>query len=185
MRRHHAANPGKPLRIVEMGPGTGAVTRSIAAAMGEQDRLDCYEINADFAEFLRRAVANDAEYHAVADRIVVHSMAAQEATAGHAVDAVVCSVPLNNLPGPVVTEIFECGIRLLRGNGTFTYFEYPWLLSLRRPMVGAEERRRIDEVGAVKRRMNRHRESATLVLRNLPPARAVHLRFNDEPARIG
>src|SRR5262245_8969318 len=46
-------------RILEVGPGTGAVTRAIVAAMGPADRLDLVELNDTFVDVLRRRFETD------------------------------------------------------------------------------------------------------------------------------
>ena len=44
----------KPARILEVGPGTGAVTREIVRHLQEGDRFDAVEINASFVAHLRK-----------------------------------------------------------------------------------------------------------------------------------
>ncbi len=167
-----AATP--PRVIVEMGSGTGAVTRAIAAAMTPTDRLDCYEINPRFAEYLQRTIAERPEYAHVAQQIRVHCAAGQAASAEVPADFVICSVPLNNLPGKVAAQIMDHSLAILAAGGCFTYFEYPLLPRMLRLFSRADERRRIDSVRGEKRA--RGTNAATrLVMRNLPPARAVHL----------
>lgn len=174
-RRRRQARPDAALRVVEMGPGTGAVTRAIASAMGPGDRLDCYEINPRFAEYLRRAIAEAPEYATHGERIEIHCLPAQQATAETPVDVVICSVPLNNLTADLTSEIFDTGLRLLKPGGSFTYFEYLLLPRIRQLTASAQERARIDAVKAIKQQLSEHVDSAQLVLLNLPPARAVHL----------
>ncbi len=41
-----------PQRILEIGPGTGAVTRSIVKLLRPEDRFDLVELNESFAELL-------------------------------------------------------------------------------------------------------------------------------------
>src|SRR4051794_13309585 len=48
-----------PARILEVGPGTGSVTRVICRNMRPGDRLDAVEINPFFAARLRERVARD------------------------------------------------------------------------------------------------------------------------------
>ena len=55
-------------RILEVGPGTGAVTRRIVAGMGGGDSLDLVELNDSFVERLRHRFQSDPEFQAVADR---------------------------------------------------------------------------------------------------------------------
>src|ERR1700677_3247975 len=43
-----------PARILEVGPGTGAVTTEIVRQLRPHDRLDIVEINAHFVDVLRR-----------------------------------------------------------------------------------------------------------------------------------
>ena len=54
-------------RILEVGPGTGAVTRRIVAGMGPRDSLDLVELNDSFVERLRHRFESEPEFQAVAD----------------------------------------------------------------------------------------------------------------------
>jgi len=176
LRRAKRHSGGGGLSIVEMGPGTGAVTAAIAAAMQAQDTLDCYEINREFADYLRRRLETDVRFAASRDRITVHCAPAQEAAPERAADFVICSVPLNNLPPAIVQEIFQRGFELLPPAGSFSFFEYPVLPRLKRLLSSRTERDRIDAVSAVKDHYRKQQQGSTIVLRNIPPARAVHLR---------
>ncbi len=175
LRSRRATQPDRPCRIIELGPGTGAVTRAIGRAMGPHDRLDCYEINPDFAAYLQRLIARDPSLRSVADRVRVHRRPAQQAAADAPIDFVVCSIPLNNLRPGEVREILERALSLLAVDGFLSYFEYLWLPRLRRLFVPAAERDRIDGVRAVKRAVPARPAGTSVVLLNLPPARAVHL----------
>ena len=44
--------------IVEFGPGTGIVTRSILSKMNESSNLVCFESNADFCSFLAKDISD-------------------------------------------------------------------------------------------------------------------------------
>lgn len=175
LRQHVAVSPGQAVHVVEMGPGTGAVTRAIAAAMGPADRLDCWEINARFADFLRRRVETEPAFAGARARITVHCAAAQEAYLADPADFVICSVPLNNLPATAVEAIFTRGFELLSPGGTFTFFEYPVLPRLKYLFADAAERQRIDAITAVKERFRRRGSRTRIVPINIPPARAVHI----------
>lgn len=174
--RHHHASPGRAAHVVEMGPGTGAVTRAIAAAMGPADRLDCWEINPRFADYLRQRVASESAFAGVRERITVHCAPAQEASREDPASFVICSVPLNNLPAAMVESIFIRGFELLPPGCCFTFFEYPVLPRLKYLLADSNERHRIDAITAIKKRFRRDRSSARIVPVNLPPARAVHIR---------
>ena len=173
--------PAGGVRIVEMGPGTGAVTRRIVEAMQPEDQLDCFELNPDFADYLRHLIASDSDFDECRQRIRVHTDDASRAEIDEPADFVICSVPLNNLPGAGVSAILEAGRRVLAGQGWFTYFEYVLLPRLRRATVAASERERILGVRALKSDFRADGAWSRFVLFNLPPARAVHVPIS--PAR--
>lgn len=162
-------------RIVEMGPGTGAVTRSIAEAMRPHDRLDAYEINPRFAHYLESAVASAPEYRHARDRIAVHCAPAESAEVDRPVDFVICSIPLNNLPPATVRAVFRAGFAMLGDHGWFTYFEYPGLPRLKARLSSRPERRRVREVREAKAGLSGPDAVRRLVPLNIPPARAVHV----------
>ena len=55
----HIAGPRGPARILEVGPGTGAVTRRILRLLRTEDRLDLVELNESFADLLRQRFQSD------------------------------------------------------------------------------------------------------------------------------
>ena len=57
-----------PRRILEVGPGTGAVTQRIVAALGPHDQLDLVELNESFVGRLRHRFQNEAAFQAVVQR---------------------------------------------------------------------------------------------------------------------
>lgn len=172
---------GVPRRLVELGPGTGAVTRAIAATMRPGDRLDCYELNERFARFLRERIDRDDAFAEARDRIRVHAKAAEQAQSREAIDFVICSIPLNNLTPEKARHILAVGFDLLAGRGWFTYFEYPLLPTVRRMLASAEGRRRIDGIGKLKDEFAMPGTRSDFVLRNVPPARAVHVPVHASP----
>src|SRR5437764_7592893 len=48
-----------PAYILEVGPGTGAVTKAIVRRMRPGDRLDAVELNPQFAERLRQRIKSE------------------------------------------------------------------------------------------------------------------------------
>src|SRR5690348_14937458 len=62
----------RAVRVLEVGPGTGAVTREIVRHIKPGDTLDLVEINENFADLLRKRFETDASYSAIADRSAVH-----------------------------------------------------------------------------------------------------------------
>jgi phosphatidylethanolamine/phosphatidyl-N-methylethanolamine N-methyltransferase len=155
----------KPLRILEVGAGTGVVTRAIRRDMPRGSSLDIVEANPRFASRLRR------EFGAV------HQTYVQEYATEHRYDVIVSGLPLTNFEPYQVDEIMRRMLGLLRPGGTLTYFAYIGTLKARRFLSSAAQYRRH---AAVDRTMNAfqraHGTGRTTVLANVPPARVWRLR---------
>src|SRR5947209_20633881 len=67
LERHQGA-----CRVLEVGPGTGAVTRRIVRLLKPADRFDLVELNETFVDVLNRRFAEDPDFRAVAERPTVH-----------------------------------------------------------------------------------------------------------------
>src|SRR5260370_41365615 len=68
------AKPHAPTRILEVGPGTGSVTRQILRRMTPGDQLDAVEINAEFVACLQKRLEGDPVYQGMRDRVrIIHS----------------------------------------------------------------------------------------------------------------
>jgi phosphatidylethanolamine/phosphatidyl-N-methylethanolamine N-methyltransferase len=165
-----------PARILEVGPGTGAVTRAIARRMRDNDRLDAVELNLKFVEQLRRRLDREPAFANRRDQIrLIHS--AVEDLPGEAVyDYIVSGLPFNSFPSTLVRRIFQAYSRLLKPGGTLTYFEYVLVRQIQTPFVNRIERRRLYRVGRVVdqyiKAFQVHRER---VFMNVPPAIVRHL----------
>ncbi|MGH7200928.1 MAG: rRNA adenine N-6-methyltransferase family protein, partial [Planctomycetaceae bacterium] len=62
----------RPARILEVGPGTGAVTRKIVERLTPDDRFDLVELNESFAALLQRRFRVDPVFRRVAAHSNVH-----------------------------------------------------------------------------------------------------------------
>jgi phospholipid N-methyltransferase len=170
--------PRPACRILEVGPGTGSVTRAIVRQMGPDDRLDCVEINERFVALLRERVKNDRAFQERRAQIEVIHAPVEQIVGESVYDYVVSGLPLNNFSVDSVREIFRSLTRLIKPGGTLSYFEYTLVRHLKTPLVGREERRRLSEVGQVLgdyiREFQVRRDH---VVFNVPPAMARHLRL--------
>src|SRR5262249_46482242 len=88
-----------PGRILEVGPGTGSVTRAIARVMRIGDRLDAVEINARFAWALRDRIARDPLFEPFRGDVEVITAPVQELIGESVYDYIVSGLPLNNFSG--------------------------------------------------------------------------------------
>jgi phospholipid N-methyltransferase len=168
-----------PMRVLEVGPGTGALTWEIVRYIRPHDQFDIVELNAGFVEALQRRFRRDWHFRRVADRTRILHMPVQELDTDHAYDFVISGLPLNSFPTELVQTILESFHRLIKPGGVLSFFEYLWIRDLRRLFVHRRERRRLRRVGSViERFVDRYEFRRNTVLVNLPPALVHHLRLN-------
>lgn len=168
--------PRGPSRILEVGPGTGSVTREILRFLQPGDRLDAVEINSHFVNLLARRFQLEKPFVRCRDQVEVIHAAVEDLIGEGVYDFVVSGLPLNNFPADQVRRIFQAYNRLLRPGGTLTYYEYVFIRQLKTPFVGRRERRRLYRVGRVVGHYIRaHQVRSRRVLMNVPPAIVRHL----------
>lgn len=166
-----------PKRVLEVGPGTGAVTRQIVSSIGPEDRFDLVEINEHFAELLRQRFATDRRYQAAAPRSQVHCCAMQEFSSEQPYDVIISGLPFNNFNSGLVEDLVDACLNLLAPGGTFSFFEYMYVRRVKGSLVGGAERKRLKEVDSIlQRRFRQHRFRRDWVFVNVPPAWVQHLR---------
>jgi phosphatidylethanolamine/phosphatidyl-N-methylethanolamine N-methyltransferase len=167
-----------PRWILEVGPGTGAVTAQIVKLLRPEDRFDIVEINAQFVAVLKRRLAEEPDFQRCREQIQILHAPLQEVPGQGVYDFLISGLPLNNFALSLVREVFECYQRLLKPEGVLSYFEYMGIRTLKMPFVSPAERKRLKVLGRfLQRRIERHQFGLQRVLRNFPPAVARHLRF--------
>jgi phospholipid N-methyltransferase len=173
-----------PQRVLEVGPGTGPFTKHILKALRRGDEFHIVEISEQFCRHLERELL--APYKARRTGAIVHLHCApiEKAPLDAGFDHIVCGLPFNNFPPPLVRSIMNRLLELLKPGGELVYFEYAGVRAIKAPFVapsGRERLRRIDALGKSLRR--KHGGRREFVLGNLPPAFAVRLTRGDEQSR--
>lgn len=120
--RRMAALAGVPhaRAVAELGPGTGAITQHLLAALPSGGRLHAYEVYPQFVEQLR-ATVHDTRFTLVAESAETIEAAAAGA---EGFDAIVCSIPFSLLTPEQTTAILRASARALRPGGTFVALQY-------------------------------------------------------------
>ena len=106
LARFVAQPDGQPRRILEIGPGTGAVTQRLVSVLGPHDRLDLVELNASFVDCLRRRFESEPAFVAVADRCRVLHLPVEELPGEEKYHLIVSGLPLNNFAVEDVRRIW-------------------------------------------------------------------------------
>ncbi|HEY4232842.1 MAG TPA: methyltransferase domain-containing protein [Lacipirellulaceae bacterium] len=165
-------------RILEVGPGTGAVTRRIVAGLGSDDRLDLVERNAEFVACLRERITGDSEYRAAAARIRLIHSGVEELSEEEPYDVIISGLPLNNFSAELVERILAKLHRLLAPSGTLSFFEYLAIRRVKAAVSRQAERERLQAIGRVLDEiLSKHEIGRDCVMANVPPAWVHHVRF--------
>lgn len=170
-----------PVRVLEVGPATGAFTRKILTYLGPADHLDLCEINPRFVSHLETWLGKQVNGPSI--RIFPRSIL--EIKPDLEYDYIISGLPLNNFKPEEVEAILERFLELGRPGTEFSDFEYWSLRRLKTGLSKGRERDRLKEVDLVIRRfISEHGCDRSIVWRNIPPARALHFRFLDNGNRV-
>lgn len=173
----HVADGRGPRRILEVGPGTGAVTRHIITRLREQDRLDLVELNPTFIEHLRRRLDREPPFAAAASRVRLINSPVEELPCEQPYDAIVSGLPLNNFSVSDVRRILETFSKLMAPGSTLSFFEYVGVRPARALVSGRAERERLRGISRALSEVLHGREfSRECIWPNLPPAWVHHIR---------
>ncbi|MER8098741.1 methyltransferase domain-containing protein [Kitasatospora sp. NPDC094016] len=172
------SRPNRPISVLEVGAGTGVVTRRLAQVLLPGDRLHVVEANPRFADQLREDPVLAARRPGVALRL--SACRVEELTQDQKderYDVIVSGLPFTNFEPAQVRHLLDLYLRLLLPGGELTYFGYLGTTTARTLSSGPRQSARHRAVV----RLLRQFEAAyglgrRTVWRNLPPARAYLLR---------
>jgi len=171
----------RPARLLEVGPGTGSVTREVLKKLLPGDRLDCVELNSKFVERLRRRFEQDPLFFAHRERVRIIHTAVEELPGEAQYNYIISCLPFNSFPASQVRRIFEAYDRLLKPGGVVSYFEYAFARQMQKPFANRANRWRLCRVGRlVNRYIREYQVRRQQVLLNVPPAIVRHLHLKPE-----
>jgi phospholipid N-methyltransferase len=145
-----------PVRVVELGPGTGALTGAIVEKIGPDARFFAVDIEPAFVRQIRQRWPDIECVCASAE----HLESLVRARDLLPVDHIISGLPFASLPPPMTSRILDGIAKSLRPGGTFTTFQYVHAY----PLPAAV---------AFRRQMTAHLHafpSRSLVVKNVPPA---------------
>lgn len=169
-----------PAAVLEVGAGTGAVTRAIAEHFTSQDRLDICEIDPGFADTIERDVlVNGPLAEAYREgRVRLIRGPVQAIAASGEYDFVVSGLPFSAFTYDDIEAIMAVISRSLKPLGVFSYFEYVSMRRVMRTFALGPKRKRMRAVSQLLDGMiKEHEIGRKTIWWNLPPAYARYWKF--------
>lgn len=115
----------RPLRILEIGSGKGAITREIISQMGPGSELDVCEIKVEYNPWIERLMAEHPD-----KKVRLYNDCILELLRDRGdYDVIVSSLPLKDFAGlddrkAFLYRVLECFNRSLKEGGTYMQYQY-------------------------------------------------------------
>lgn len=135
-----------PRKILEVGAGTGPITREILRSMGPQDTLVICEINQRFLNFLKQRLNRNTDFQHHRDRIQFFEGSCQDLAARDPemkYDVIVSSLPFYSFGPTLVNEFLSLFRSMLSPNGTLTFCSYIGVPEISLVLCNPDIRRRV------------------------------------------
>lgn len=170
--------PAAGRAILEVGPGTGAVTRHVIRRLGQSDSLHLVELNESFVKALRQRFESDPAFRCVADRTTIFHQRLEELPRDQGYDAVISGLPLNNFSSEDVRQCLEALTGVVKPGGTLSFFEYIAVRKMRAVVSFRKERERLRAIGSqMHTLLSAHEIRRDRILTNVPPAWVHHVQM--------
>jgi phospholipid N-methyltransferase len=126
LEREFGSGGAGPRRILEIGGGTGAITRKILGTMQPGDTLHVVEMHRDFAPVIEKLVL-ESRPGVASSSVRILNCEFESFAPGvrdETYDVVYCSLPFNSMGARMVADILLQINRILMRSGLLIYFEY-------------------------------------------------------------
>ena len=167
----HIKKKNRPIKILEVGAGTGAFTGKIIEKMTQQDTLDVVELDVNLCNILRKKFK---KYKNVA----IHCVSILDFRVNGAYDFIISGLPFNSFDSELVFSIIDSYRQLIKNNGIISYFEYLFAANIRRFFsTGAKRANFVKNMQILENFRKSYLFEQNSVLINVPAAYVYHLQI--------
>jgi phosphatidylethanolamine/phosphatidyl-N-methylethanolamine N-methyltransferase len=159
-------------KILEAGPGTGAVTSHLVEKLEPGDELVLCELNSSFADHLESRLEDGNEWSSRRNQVSVVRADVREVLSPESFHAIVSGLPLNNFDPDFVRELLTSFLNALLPGGTHTFFEYQAIRAIRMRLdPHREERKRLRKLDlCIRDVLSQYSHEKKRIFLNVPPA---------------
>lgn len=167
--------PVRNIKVLEVGPGTGAFTFQILRHLRPGDTLCIFELNDRFYQYLKERLEKNAGRRPGV-RVDLYHRDIRALDHDTRYDYIISGLPFANFEAETVSEIMGLYLDHLAPGGVISYFEYILPRRLRLLLIKPHKRERVHRMLAwLKTCVQRHQTQCSHVWFNFPPARVRHL----------
>jgi len=171
--KHIRKYNGKKIRILEVGSGTGILTRYIVenAKVKNDYHIDLVELNTDFCTVLHERFGNDTNVH-------IHAINILDWHVDEPYDIIISTLPFNIFSEGFIKNIFDKYQNMLTKNGHMSYVELGFFRHIGPLfMTGERKQEQLRKINLVHGIRDKYLDETVLIKRNIPHIYVHHLQF--------
>lgn len=175
IKKYIKNNPKQPIRVLEVGAGTGALTKEIMGRLREIDHLDAIEISPQLCKVLKARVGQNKNISICCTSIL-------DWKPPYSYDFIVSTLPFNSLEIPFVLKILNHYYQIIKSGGVLSYVEYIALSKMKKFCLWGEDREKHTNKRKIMKSFRKKFGLDTKIIwLNLPlPIHVYHLKINQE-----
>lgn len=177
------ANKDKtPRSILEVGPGTGTITKQIITKLNRGDELVLVEVNHQFCQLLDEKIKGDWKSILEGINCQIECCVMEDLDPSRKFDFIISSLPLNNFSHQEVKSILDSYQKLLNPDGKLSYYEYLYVREIQKKLsLLRHNEDRLNTYALLENFIQNYQVEAEDVYANFPPAVARHFSFQRRP----
>lgn len=159
----------KPLRILEVGSGTGSITEVIVSYLRRQDQLDLVEISPEYSCELHKKFGSR-------DNVTIYNISILDFVPDEKYDIVISTLPFMSLDSPLIANILDSFKGLIVPGGFLSFVGYTGIPRLKKAVLwGKRKREHCKKLQLLHNFCNQYQIDEKTILKNVPPINIYHL----------